>query len=431
MTTSDKMDKTGIKVAVAVLVGLIVDGIDLQMLSLALPSITKDLKLTNVMAGALGTYTFVGMGIGGIASGWLADRFGRVRVTYWSIVIFSIATASLGITSGYLQFAIVRLISGIGLAALYSIGSLLASEYVPTKIRTTVMGILQAGWAVGYVIAAMLSSYILPHYGWRPLFLTAILPGIVCILLLQGLSDPPSWFAARRAEKLAGKRENEYAQIWADKGVRRTFIFWSLTSIALQFGYYGANTWLPSYLVKDLGVNLKSMGWYLAGTYAAAILGKVATGYLADIFGRRFMYCAVGVSTALALPIIMYIATPSSVAYLLLVFGLLYAAPYAINATYLSESFPTAVRGTAVATSYNVGRIGSMISPLLIGYAATHYSITWGIALLGISYAICGLIPALFIREKMYDPKAVEQGEVGEPTSLGAEVERGEIRQAA
>src|SRR6185295_162365 len=85
-------------------------------------------------------------------------------------------------------------------------------------------------------------------------------------------------------------------------------------------------------------------------------------------------------------------------------FGLLYGAPYAINATYLSESFPAAVRATAVATSYNLGRVGSTLSPLLIGIAATRYSIGAGIALLGISYAICALVPGLFIREKLFDP---------------------------
>jgi AAHS family cis,cis-muconate transporter-like MFS transporter len=112
--------------------------------------------------------------------------------------------------------------------------------------------------------------------------------------------------------------------------------------------------------------------------------------------------------TALYLPILIYAATPASVAYLLLIFGFLYGAPYAVNSTYLSESFPTSVRGTAVGTSYNLGRIGSTISPLLIGWVATDYSIGLGIGLLGVSYAICAMIPGLFIRERMYDPQSIE-----------------------
>src|SRR4029079_7072118 len=90
------------------------------------------------------------------------------------------------------------------------------------------------------------------------------------------------------------------------------------------------------------------------------------------------------------------------------IFGLLYGTPYAVNATYMSESFPTNVRGTAVGTSYNVGRIGSTLSPLLIGWVATGYSIGLGIALLGVAYAICALVPAFFIKERLYDPRAAD-----------------------
>jgi AAHS family cis,cis-muconate transporter-like MFS transporter len=180
-----------------------------------------------------------------------------------------------------------------------------------------------------------------------------------------------------------------------------------VASIALQFGYYGANSWLPSYLVKDLGVNVQSMGWYVAGTYTMMVIGKIVTGYLADRIGRRVMWIVSGLLTAAYLPVLVYAATPANVALLLLVFGFLYGAPYAINSTYLSESFPAAIRATAVATSYNLGRIGSTLSPVLIGMAATQYSIGFGIALLGISYAVCALVPGLFIQERMFDPQAV------------------------
>jgi AAHS family cis,cis-muconate transporter-like MFS transporter len=355
----------------------------------------------------LSTYTLLGMGIGGILAGWLSDRIGRVRVTWWAVMVFSVCTALIAFCETYWQIALMRFVSGFGIAAVYSIGTLLAAEYVPTGIRTTVLGVLQAGWSVGYVVAALLSSYVLPRYGWRPLFLGAIVPGIVSLIMLRGIPDPPSWFAARR---LGAQRtgQGQFARIWSDPPVRRTFLLWSITAIALQFGYYGANTWLPSYLVRDLGVNLQNMGWYVAGTYAMMVLGKVLTGYLADLFGRRAMWIASGMLTAVYLPILILTATPANVPYLLLIFGLLYGAPYAVNATYMSESFPASIRGTAVGTSYNVGRIGSTISPLLIGTVATTYSIGLGIALLGFSYALCALVPGLFIKERQYDPKATD-----------------------
>ena len=165
---------------------------------------------------------------------------------------------------------------------------------------------------------------------------------------------------------------NAFREIWNSRPELRNLLLWTITTISLQFGYYGANTWLPSYLVKDLGVNVQSMGWYVAGTYTMMVIGKIVTGYLADRAGRRVMWIVSGVLTAAYLPVLVYAATPANVALLLLVFGFLYGAPYAINSTYLSESFPAAIRATAVATSYNLGRIGSTLSPVLIGLAATQ-----------------------------------------------------------
>ena len=404
-TSSESLDRTGRLVAIGVFVALAVDGMDLQMLSLALPSISKEFQLSTVAAGLLSTYTLIGMGFGGVLGGWLSDRIGRIRVVWWSVVIFTAGTGVIALSSTYLDIGLLRFLSGFGLGCVYSIGTLLAAEYTPTRIRTTVLGTLQAGWSVGYVAAALLSAYILPRFGWRPLFFCAIVPGIAAMGLLWPVVDPPSFVAARRQSRTA---RSAWSQLVADRAAFRVFLLWSVAAIALQFGYYGANTWLPSYLVKDLGVNLQNTGWYVAGTYTMMVFGKIITGYLADIFGRRAMWIASGMLTAIYLPILIYLATPANVAYLLLMFGFLYGAPYAVSATYMSESFPIAVRGTAVGTSYNVGRVGSTLSPMLIGMAASKYSIGLGIGLLGISYAICAIVPGLFIKEKMFDTTALD-----------------------
>ena len=143
------------------------------------------------------------------------------------------------------------------------------------------------------------------------------------------------------------------------------------------------------------------------------VLGKVITGYLADIVGRRAMWMASGMLTAIYLPILISTATPTDVPYLLPIFGLLYGAPYAVSATYMSESFRPADAGPRSARR-------STISPILIGRIATDYSIWLGIAVLGFSYALCGLIPGLFIRENLFDPKSVEPRGIAEPQPQAA-----------
>ena len=257
---------------------------------------------------------------------------------------------------------------------------------------------------MGYIIAAVSSSFILPAWGWRPLFLIPLIPTLLVLWLLKGMKDPPSFSAAQKAG--GGKGGSTWSQLLGNPKTRNLFIIWSFTLMALQFGYYGVTAWLPSYLVKDLGVNLKDMGLYVAGTYTAMIFGKILTGWLADRFGRRIIWVGAGTATAIVLPLIMKYVTVSSGPYLLPVFGFFYAAPFAIFSTYLSESFPTHVRGTAVSSANAFGRIGSMFSPVMIGFVAEQYSIAYGIGFLGIAYALAALLPGLFIRDKLYDPKS-------------------------
>lgn len=151
------------------------------------------------------------------------------------------------------------------------------------------------------------------------------------------------------------------------------------------------------------------MTGYLVGAYTAMIFGKALAGWLGDIFGRRIVYAIGGLATAIFLPIVYLYHTPGNIIILLTILGFLYGAPYAINSTYMSESFPTHIRGTAVGGAYNIGRIGAAIAPFTIGLIAESQSIGFGLATLGIAYAFCGLIPALFIREKMYDPYEVKK----------------------
>lgn len=386
----------------AAFIGLLVDAMDLQFLSLSLPMLMKEFGITKVQAGSLGTYTLVGMAVGGFFGGWISDRIGRVKTVAWTIVLFSVATFALAYAQTFTQFALIRFVSALGLGAEYVVCNTLMAEYVPTKNRTTVLGAVQAGWSLGYLVATLLAAPILPVYGWRPLFMISLAPVALAIVIRRIIPEPAGW--RELAIEASSKRKVEWQVIFTDSKVRGIFILWTLTATFLQFGYYGVNNWLPTYLVNELHFDFKKMTGYLVGTYTAMILGKVVTGWLADRYGRRTMFVAGGVLTAAALPIIVNFNTPGNIVMLMTVFGFLYGMPYAVNATYMAESFTTNIRGTAVGGAYNIGRVGAAAAPILIGMIATQKSIGFGLALLGVSYALSGIIPALFIREKMHEP---------------------------
>ena len=413
--TSRVQSSKWVVVFVFCFLGLLIDGADLMLLSYSLSSLKAEFGLTNVQAGSLGSFTLAGMAIGGIYGGWACDRFGRVKTVVWSIVLFSVGTAMLGLTHSYWQFASVRFVGSLGIGALYVACNTLMSEYVPTRYRTTVLGTLQAGWSVGYIIATLLAGWIIPEHGWRWLFYVALIPVVLAVVMQRLVPEPQAWLNARAEREksrsagmqtpVSAKRESMFKLIFGDPQARRMFVFWALTAGFLQFGYYGVNNWMPTYLESELGMNLKSMTGYMVGTYTAMILGKILAGVAADRMGRRTVFAFGALGTAVFLPVIVLFQSPENILWMLVLFGFLYGIPYGVNATYMTESFEAKFRGSAVGGAYNIGRIGAAIAPAAIGFLASHGSIGAGFLVMGAAYFICGVIPALFIRDKQFDPQ--------------------------
>ncbi|NHC02703.1 MFS transporter [Acinetobacter sp. 187] len=406
--------KTTQKIAfIFAFIALLVDGADMLLLSFSLNSLKAEFGLSNLQAGALGSFTLAGMAVGGFMGGWACDRLGRVKTVVISILGFSILTAALGFTQNFEQFAVLRFLSAFGIGSLYIAANTLMAEYVPTEYRTTVLGTLQAGWTVGYIVATLLAGWIIPEHGWRMLFFVAIIPSVLALFIQKLVPEPESWQRARLMRLHAPEqfttttveKKSTFKTIFAEPANRRMFMLWILTAGFLQFGYYGVNNWMPAYLESELHMNFKSMAGYMIGTYVAMIFGKVLAGYAADRLGRRFVFAFGAIGTAIFLPIIVLFNSPDNIAYLLIFFGFLYGIPYAINATYMTESFATSIRGTAVGGAYNAGRIGAMFAPAIIGAAASGGSIGLGFLIMGGAYFLCGAVSGLFIKDKQYDPQ--------------------------
>lgn len=406
--------KTTQKIAfIFAFIALLVDGADMLLLSFSLNSLKAEFGLSNLQAGALGSFTLAGMAVGGFMGGWACDRLGRVKTVVISILVFSILTAALGFTQNFEQFAVLRFLSAFGIGSLYIAANTLMAEYVPTEYRTTVLGTLQAGWTVGYIVATLLAGWIIPDYGWRMLFFVAIIPSVLALFIQKLVPEPESWQRARLMRLHAPEqittttvqKKSTLKTIFAEPANRRMFVLWILTAGFLQFGYYGVNNWMPAYLESELHMNFKSMAGYMIGTYVAMIFGKILAGYAADRLGRRFVFAFGAIGTAIFLPIIVLFNSPDNIAYLLIFFGFLYGIPYAINATYMTESFATSIRGTAVGGAYNAGRIGAMFAPAIIGAAASGGSIGLGFLIMGGAYFLCGAVSGLFIKDKQYDPQ--------------------------
>ena len=419
--TAHRIHKNTWKIAfVFAFISLVIDGVDIMLLSFSLTSLKAEFGLTSFQAGMLGSSSLAGMALGGITGGWACDKFGRVKTIAWSVVFFSIMTCILGFTQSYEQFMILRFIGAFGLGSLYMACNTLMAEYFPTKYRTTVLGTLQTGQTVGYIVATLLAGAIIPDHGWRMLFYVTIIPAAFALIFMRFVPEPASWQEAKieqfkrkelkiepTAEAITVKAPSEsvYKRIFGHTQHRKMFLLWMSTAAFLQFGYYGVNNWMPTYLETELNMNFKALTGYMVGAYTAMILGKIIAGYAADKLGRRATFVFGTVTTAAFLPVIIFFNTPDNIAYLLITFGFLYGIPYGVNATYMAETFSTDVRGTAIGGAYNMGRLGAAIAPATIGIIAAGGSFTMAFIVMGTAYFIAGVIPGFFIRERQYDPQ--------------------------
>ena len=419
--TAHRIHKNTWKIAfVFAFISLVIDGVDIMLLSFSLTSLKAEFGLTSFQAGMLGSSSLAGMALGGITGGWACDKFGRVKTIAWSVVFFSIMTCILGFTQSYEQFMILRFIGAFGLGSLYMACNTLMAEYVPTKYRTTVLGTLQTGQTVGYIVATLLAGAIIPDHGWRMLFYVTIVPAAFALIFMRFVPEPASWQEAKieqfkrkelkieptpETDTAKAPSESVYKRIFGHTQHRKMFLLWMSTAAFLQFGYYGVNNWMPTYLETELNMNFKALTGYMVGAYTAMILGKIIAGYAADKLGRRATFVFGTVATAAFLPVIIFYNTPGNIAYLLITFGFLYGIPYGVNATYMAETFSTDVRGTAIGGAYNMGRLGAAIAPATIGIIAAGGSFTMAFIVMGAAYFIAGVIPGLFIRERQYDPQ--------------------------
>jgi len=227
--------------------------------------------------------------------------------------------------------------------------------------------------------------------------------------MLFALEEAPGAEAVRKRklqEKAAKEqiKQNEYAILFSTAENRKKTIVWISSRIFYMFGYYAAITWLPNYVQTEVGVNLKAAGWFTAVNYMAMIVGTVVGGYVSDSkLGRKKSYVVITVLLGCMAPVVAFGSNPTTILPIMLTWGFLYGLPTGSSATFMGESWPAEIRGTAVGFTYNCGRIGSWLAPIVVGYFIDLGMAGVGIATVGIGYVLSALILVPFVKEKEYD----------------------------
>ncbi|HEX9666276.1 MAG TPA: MFS transporter [Thermodesulfobacteriota bacterium] len=397
------------KAFIAAFLGWTLDAMDLLLFAFAVSSIAEVFSLSPSQVGTIFSVTLFSSAFGGAVFGIVSDYIGRVRALTYTILVYSLFTG-LSAFSPTVWFLIVcRLFLGLGMGGEWASGEVLVAESWPKQHRGKVIGMVQSGWAVGYILAGILATLIIPGFdvnvGWRILFLVGITPAFLVFYIRRHLDEPEIWqkTADMRKEGKLGEKGQSFTlgQIFRRDLIRYTITATVLTSLCM-IAYWGLYFWIPQFLsrpVEEGGVGLGPKGFaWIIPINVGAFVGCNTFGWISDRFGRRPVFVIYLLAMAVLVWFFGHAKDLTTVLVLGPFIGFFGTGFYSGFGAIFSEIFPTRARGTAQGFCYNVGRGVSAIAPPMVGFIAGLYG--YGHALITVAvFAIAAAIVVMTLPE--------------------------------
>ncbi len=381
---AEKSDKYARKAVFAAAIGYGLDGFDLLILSFALTGITASFGLSNPQAGSLATLTLLGAVLGGFVFGVLADRFGRVKILTYSVLIFAIFTGLSAVATGFWDMAAYRFIAGIGIGGEFGIGMTLAAEAVPARWRARATSWVGIGFQCGVLAAALISAPVIAAFGWRALFVIGAIPAVFAVFVRKGVEEPEKFATSDHRPSL----RQSLAPLVNTPAARRISLAMIILTSVQNFGYFGIMTWLPTYLAKQYGMTLTGSSLWTAVTVAGMMVGIIAFGQVADRVSRRAAFWIFQIGAAVSVLAYSQITNHALLMAAGFVMGAFANGTLGGYGALLAELYPTHARATAQNVLFNIGRGVGGFAPLVIALLAQSYGFPAALAMLPVIYLL-------------------------------------------
>ena len=395
---SKKAHATPAKAMIASVTGYAMDGFDLLILGFMLPAIATELGLTSSQSGSLVTWTLIGAVLGGVIFGPISDRFGRIRVLTFTILMFSLFTGLCAIAQGYWDLLAYRTLAGVGLGGEFGIGMALIAEAWPAEKRNRASAYVGMGWQLGVLLAAFLTPLLLGVIGWRGMFLVGLLPALASFLIRRTMGEPEE-FVKHASNAPTESLFSRIKLLFKDVPTTKASIGILILCSVQNFGYYGLMIWMPSYLSKNFGFSLTKSGLWTAVTVVGMTFGIWLFGMLADRFPRWKIFLIYQIGAVLMVVCYAQLTDPTAMLFAGAVMGMFVNGMIGGYGGLISDTYPVNVRATAQNILFNVGRGVGGFGPLVIGMLVSQVSFTAAISLLAAIYLL-DIYATLFLLPK-------------------------------
>lgn len=372
---------------------MVFDGYDYMIVSYTMPQIAGEWALSAVAKGSLSSWSLIGLIFGGALAGILSDKFGRRKTLTIAIATYAILTIPIYFSTSFTMFAAFRVLAGLGLGACIPVVTTIFSESTPTNKRAIFITFGMAWMIVGWVLAGLVATWLVPLYGWRICYLIGGIPLIYSVFLYFNMPESAYWLANKGHKTEAVKALENIETIAVGKVTPRDPNGLIIPPAPLQVGpkalfskefryatagiwityfcgcfiVYGINAWLPS-LMLEKGLKLSSAYGLAIAQNGAAVIANCSTGFVAEWVGRKTNLVISFAVSALAV-FIMATIGGSFGAILAACIFLGFAVNYAITAVQplMAESYPTEFRNTGVSWCQAFGRLGGASAPIVAG----------------------------------------------------------------
>ena len=344
------------------------DGFDFTVLTFILIDIQKTFAVDAVLAGALGTVTLVMRLVGGVVSGTMADKWGRKLPLMLSILWLSIFAFLSGFSTSYTMLFALRALFGIGMGGVWAAGMPLTLEHWPAHLRGAASGLLQGGFAWGFILAAFAFRFMYPLFdpavGWRVMLSVGIVPIALVPWIAARVRESPVWLEGRRLAAASGRAERPPVVRLFQRDLIGTTLQCAALMTAFMFSYYAITFWYAT-LLRARGIEPLA---YLVTLNLGQALGNPVWGWISDRrLGRRGAVSLAALLGVTAVPLFTLSASHAVMWLGAVVMGLCGIGIWGMAPTYLTERFPTIVRGVGPGLAYHTGAAIGSITPTLIG----------------------------------------------------------------